>query len=159
VRPEKVAALVFIAALAPDEGEKIADVLSRAAPDPRAPRLAPDAHGLIWLPEEAFAEAFAQDASMPELARLAAVQRPISIAAITVPVGRPLWKDRPSFFLVAEHDRMIVPETQRFMAERMRARVRSLPVDHTPMVTAPEEVVGLIREAMREVAPGLRDGR
>jgi pimeloyl-ACP methyl ester carboxylesterase len=154
VRSEKVAALVYIAALAPDEGEKVADVFYRATPDPRAPKLAPDSHGLIWLPEEAFATAFAQDASTPELARLAAVQRPISISAITVPVGRPLWKDRPSFYLVAEHDRMVVAETQRFLAERMRARVRSLPVDHSPMVTAPEAVVGLIREAMREATAG-----
>jgi pimeloyl-ACP methyl ester carboxylesterase len=160
VRSEKVAALVYVAALAPDEGEKVADVFYRAAPDPRAPKLAPDSHGFIWLPEEAFATAFAQEASTPELGRLAAVQRPISISAITAPVGRPLWKDRPSFFLVAEHDRMIVVETQRFVAERMGARVRSLPLDHLPMVTAPEAVVGLIREAIREVAAGgARAGR
>jgi pimeloyl-ACP methyl ester carboxylesterase len=150
-RSEKVAALVYVAALAPDEGEKVADVFYRTPPDPRAPKLAPDSHGFIWLPEEAFAAAFAQHATTPELARLAAVQRPIAVASITVPVGRPLWKDRPSFFLVAEEDRMIVPETQRFMAERMRARVRSLRVDHTPSVTAPDAVVGIIRDAMRPV--------
>jgi pimeloyl-ACP methyl ester carboxylesterase len=152
VRPEKVAALVYVAALAPDEGEKVADVFYRSAPHQRAPKLAPDAHGFIWLPEEAFAAAFAQNASAREHARLAAVQRPIAVASITVPVGRPLWKDRPSFFLVAEEDRMIVRETQSFMAERMRARVRSLPVDHAPSVTAPDAVVRLIREAMGEVA-------
>ncbi len=159
VRSEKVAAFVYVAALAPDEGEKVADMFYRASPDPRAPKLAPDSHGFIWLPEEAFAAAFAQDASMPELARLAAVQRPISISAITVPVERPLWKDRPSFYLVAEHDRMIVAETQRFMAKRMGACVRSLPVDHSPMVTAPETVVGLIRDAIREVGAGGRGRR
>ena len=152
VRSEKVRALVYVAGLAPDEGEKVADVFYRAAPDPRAPKLAPDSHGFIWLREEVFATAFAQEASPPELARLAAVQRPISVSAITIPVGRPLWKDRPSFFLVAEHDRMIVAETQRFMAERMGARVRSFPVDHLPMVTAPQAVVGLIQEAIRDFA-------
>ena len=52
-------------------------------------------------------------------------------------VARPLWKDRPSWFLVAEQDRMIVQDTQRFMAERMKARVRSHAVDHAPIVTAP----------------------
>jgi hypothetical protein len=50
---------------------------------------------------------------------------------------------------VAEQDRMIVPDTQRFMAERMKATVRSHPVDHTPIVTAPGVVVDIIREAMR----------
>jgi pimeloyl-ACP methyl ester carboxylesterase len=64
-------------------------------------------------------------------------------------VGRPLWKDRPSWFLVAGQDRMINPDTQRFMAERMKAKVRSHPVDHTPIVTAPGVVVDIIRDAMR----------
>jgi pimeloyl-ACP methyl ester carboxylesterase len=67
-----------------------------------------------------------------------------------VKMGRPLWKDVRVWFLVAEEDRMIVHETHRFMAERMRARVRSYPVDHTPMVTAPEVVVDIIREALAE---------
>ena len=82
---------------------------------------------------------------------LAAVQRPISPACITVAVERPLWKDRPAWFLVAEQDRMIVDETQRFMAERMKAQVRSHPVDHTPIVTAPAAVVDIIREAIGTV--------
>ena len=149
-RDEKVKALVYVAALAPDEGETVADVFYRAELHPQAPKLAPDSHGLIYLPEDAFGAAFAQHAPAEELALLAAVQRPISPACITVPVGRPLWKDRPSWFLVAEQDRMIAGETQRFMADRMRARTRSHPVDHTPIVTAPGLVVDLIREAIGE---------
>ena len=148
---EKVKALVYVAALAPDEGETVADVFYRAKPHPSAPKLGPDRHGLIYLPEEAFPAAFAQNASAEDLALLAAVQRPISPACITVPVGRPLWKDRAAWYLVAEQDLMIAPETQRFMAERMDARVRSHPVDHTPLVTAPGLVVDIIREAIQEV--------
>jgi pimeloyl-ACP methyl ester carboxylesterase len=106
---------------------------------------------LIYLPEAAFAAAFAQHATPDELTVLAAVQRPISPACILVKMERPLWKDRPSWFLVAEQDRMIAPETQRFMAERMKARVRPHPVDHTPIVTAPGVVVDIIREAIAEV--------
>ena len=108
-RPERVKALVYVTALAPDEGEKVVDVFYRLQPHPQAPKLAPDSNGLIWLPEGAFATAFAQNASADDLAVLSAVQRPISINCITVPAGRPLWKDIPSWFLVAEHDRMIVP--------------------------------------------------
>ena len=107
-RSDKVKALVYVAALAPDEGETVADVFTRGQPHPQAPKLAPDAHGLIYLPEAAFAAAFAQNASKEELAVLAAVQRPISPACITVKVERPLWKDRPAWFLVAEQDRMII---------------------------------------------------
>src|SRR5271167_3241270 len=153
-RDQKVKGLVYVAALAPDEGETVADVFYRGTPHPQAPKLAPDGHGLIFLPESAFAAAFAQHATTEELAVLAAVQRPISPACITVAVNRPLWKDRPTWFLVAEQDHMIVHETQRFMAERMKARVRAHPVDHTPIVTAPAVVVDIIREAASEDVAG-----
>jgi pimeloyl-ACP methyl ester carboxylesterase len=151
-RDEKVRALVSVAALAPDEGETVADVFYRAAPHPQAPKLAPDAHRLIYLPDDAFAAAFAPNATAEERAVLAAVQRPISPACITVAVPRPLWKDRPAWFLIAEQDRMIVAETQRFMAERMKAQVRAHLVDHTPLVTAPAVVVDIVREAITAVS-------
>ena len=151
-RCEKIRALVYVAALAPDEGETVAGVFYRAEPHPAAPRLAPDSHGLIWLPPDAFAAAFAHHASGEELALLAAVQRPIAVPCIGVKVGRPLWRDRPSWFLIADQDRMIPPETQRFMAARMNARVRSHPVDHAPIVTAPGVVTELILDALRETA-------
>ena len=89
---------------------------------------------------------------------LAAVQRPISPACITVAVARPLWKDRPAWFLVAEQDRMIVQENQRFMAERMKARVRSHAVDHTPLVTAPSRRPGHHPRGDRPAGPA-RDNR
>src|SRR5215475_1784682 len=92
-RPERVKALVYVTALAPDEGEKVADVFYRVGPHPQAPKLAPDNNGLIWLPDEAFATTFAQHASAADQALLAALQRPISLNCITVPAGRPLWKD------------------------------------------------------------------
>ena len=150
-RSAKVKTLVYVAALAPDEGETVADVFYRTEPHPQAPKLAPDDHGLIYLPDAAFAGAFAQNAAAEELAVLAAVQRPISPACITVAVPRPLWKDRPSWFLVAEQDRMILGSNQRFMAARMQARVRSHPVDHTAIVTAPAAALDVLREAIAAV--------
>jgi pimeloyl-ACP methyl ester carboxylesterase len=157
-RNKTVRALVYVAALAPAEGETVADVFYRTEPHPLAPSLAPDDHGLIYLPEIAFADAFAQDASAAELNVLAAVQRPISATCITVPMERPLWHDQPSWFLVAEQDRMIVHENHRFMAERMKARIRSHSVDHTPLVTAPSVVLDIIREAIDHVAAGRPQG-
>lgn len=147
-RPKRVKALVYVTALAPAEGEKVADVFYRLEPHPQAPKLAPDANGLIWLPQQSFEAAFAQHASTDDLAVLAAVQRPISVNCITVPVARPLWKDVPSWFLVAEDDRMIAPDTQRYMAERMKAKIKAHAVDHTPSVTAPMVVVDIIRDAI-----------
>jgi pimeloyl-ACP methyl ester carboxylesterase len=152
IRDPKVASLVYIAALAPEEGETVGDVFYRGQPHPKAPEFKPDSHGLVWLPEEAFADAFAQNASPAEQAILAAVQRPMDVACIGAPVERPLWKDGPSWVLIAENDRMINPETQRFQARRMGAHARSLPVDHTPMVTAPAEVVDIILDAAGDAA-------
>jgi pimeloyl-ACP methyl ester carboxylesterase len=146
-----VRALVYVAALAPDEGETVGEVFGRGTPHPQAPQLEPDAHGLIWLPDEAFAAAFAQNASAEEQTILRAVQRPISVSCITTPVGRPLWRDRPSWYLVAEEDRMIRAENQHFMAERMGARVRTHAVDHTPLVTAPGVVADLLLEVVESV--------
>jgi len=150
-RSETVKALVYVAALAPDEDETIGDVFYRTAPHPMAPKLTPDAHGQIWLPEDAISAAFAPNASAEEQSVLFAVQRPIAVPCIGTKVGRPLWRDRPAWFLVAEADRMIVDDNQRFMADRMKARVRSHPVDHMPMVTGPQTVIDLIREAVAEV--------
>jgi pimeloyl-ACP methyl ester carboxylesterase len=146
-----VKALVYVTALAPDEGEKVADVFYRLEPHPQAPKLAADSNGLIWLPEAAFATAFAQNASAEDRTVLAAVQRPISLDCNTVPTGRPLWKDVPSWFLVAEDDRMIVSETQRYMAERMKAKIKTHAVDHTPSVTAPAAVADIIHDAIGSI--------
>lgn len=148
----RVQALVYIAALAPDESETVADVFTRAPPHAHAPKLSPDAHGLIYLPESAFADAFAPKATAEDQGLLAAVQRPIDPVCITTRMGRPRWRDLPSWFLVAEQDYMIVPETQRFMAQRMRARVRTQEVDHTPSVSAPTVVFQIIREAIAEIS-------
>jgi pimeloyl-ACP methyl ester carboxylesterase len=152
IRDPKVASLVYIAGLAPEEGETVGDVFYRSEPHQKAPETKPDEHGLVWLPDTAFADAFAQNATPDEQAVLAAVQRPIDVACIGVPVERPLWKDGPSWVLVAEDDRMINPDTQLFQAERMGAHARTSPVDHVPMVTAPGHVVDIILDAVRDVA-------
>jgi pimeloyl-ACP methyl ester carboxylesterase len=151
MREEQVKSLVYIAALAPDEGETVAQVFYRADAHPEAPRLVPDAHGFIWMPEEGFRRAVAHKASPDQTAILAAVQRPIALKCIKEKSPAPAWKTKPCWFFVAEEDRMIVLETQRFMAERMGAKIRSHPVDHTPMLTAPDLVVDVILEAAHNV--------
>lgn len=122
---ERVKSLVYVAALAPDEGETVAEVFYRDESHPKAPKLAPDGDGFIWMPDESFSEAFAQNATIEQLALCRAVQRPISVKCIQERVVSPAWKIKPSWYLLAEEDRMINPKTQRFMAERMNAIVRS----------------------------------
>jgi pimeloyl-ACP methyl ester carboxylesterase len=150
VREDRVKSLVYIAALAPDQGETVAKVFYRDEKSPEAPKMVPDSHGLVWLPDDAFSRALAQKAS-PDQAKIAAsVQRPISVQCIQEPATTPLWKSKPSWYLVAEEDRMINPKTEHFMAERMGATVRSHRVDHTPMYADPAVVVDVILEAARE---------
>jgi pimeloyl-ACP methyl ester carboxylesterase len=148
VKNERVKSLIYVAALTPDQGETVGDVFYRGKPHPKAPQLAPDANGLIWMPEDSFGDAFAQNASSDMIAILAATQRPIALPCIQETAPEPAWKTKPSWFLVAEEDRMINPETQYFMAGRMGAKIRSHAVDHTPLVTAPQQVVDIILEAV-----------
>src|SRR5580700_5153392 len=147
---QRVKSLVYIAALAPAEGETVADVFYRAKPHPEAPHLEPDSHGLIWMPEGGFAHAVAHKATPDQTTIMEAVQRPIAVKCIQEKAPVPAWKTKPSWFLLAEEDRMIAPETQRYMAQRMGAKIRTHHVDHSPMYTAPEVVVGVIVEAARE---------
>jgi pimeloyl-ACP methyl ester carboxylesterase len=147
---DRVKSLVYVAALAPDEGETVADVFYKEPPHPQAPQLQPDGDGLIWMTHEGFQNAFAQNASKETKALNEAVQRPLSVSCIQERAPKPGWKSRPSWFLIATEDRMINPKTQQFMAERMGAKVRVRSVDHTPLQTAPDEVVRIIREAARE---------
>jgi len=150
LKDDRVRSLVYIAALAPAEGETVADVFYRAKPHPEAPNLQPDAHGLIWMPEGGFAQAVAHKVSPDEAVILEAVQRPIAVKCIQEKATVPAWKTKPSWFLIAQEDRMIAAETQRYMAERMGAKIRTHLVDHSPMYTAPEVVVDVILEAARE---------
>src|SRR5580658_8689073 len=104
----------------------------------------------IWRPAGGFAHAVAHKASPDQVAILEAVQRPLAVKCIQEKAPVPAWKTKPSWFLLAQEDRMIAPETQCYMAQRMGAKIRSHHVDHSPMYTAPDVVVGVILEAARE---------
>jgi pimeloyl-ACP methyl ester carboxylesterase len=135
----QVKAMVYIAAIVPDEGETVGALFQRAEPQPNTrPQLAPDADGFLWLPPGAFANAVAPGASKEEIALMAINQHPIALKCLGEPMTMPAWKQKPSWFLVSEKDRMIAPATQHFMAERIGARVHSCDTDHSPLVSAPE---------------------
>ena len=147
---DRVKSFVYVAALAPDQGETVAEVFYRDEAHPEAPKLVPDMHGFIWMPEDGFSRAVAHKASNEQIRVLAAVQRPISVQCIQEKAPAPGWKTKPSWFLVAEEDRMINPKTQESMARRMGAKIHSSRVDHSPMYTATNLVVNAILEAARE---------
>ena len=160
VREERVKSLVYVAALAPDEGEPVAKVFFRDEPHPDQPKMVPDSHNLVWMPEDAFGRALAHKASPDQANIAAALQRPIALQCVHEPGPKPLWKSKPTWYLVAEEDRMINPKTQHFMAERMGAKIHSHRVDHTPMYSEPALVTEVILEAAREtIGDGGRSAR
>src|SRR4029450_11948363 len=113
-REDRVKSLLYIAALAPDEGETVAKVFYRDTPHPEAPKLVPDSHGFIWMPDDGFRRAVAHKASVDQTNVAAAVQRPIAVQCIQEAAPAPAWRTKRSWFLLAEEDRMINPKTQRF---------------------------------------------
>jgi pimeloyl-ACP methyl ester carboxylesterase len=154
VREDRVKSLVYIAALAPDEGETVAKVFYLNEANPEAPKMVPDSHGFIWMPEDGFRRAVAHKASPDQLRIAAAVQRPIAVQCIQEPAPAPSWKTKAAWFLIAEEDRMINPKTQHFMADRMHAYVQSHHVDHSPMYSEPNLVVDIILEAANQTLSG-----
>jgi len=87
---ERVKALVYVAALAPEEGETVAQVFYRDEAHPQSPKLGPDKDGWIWMPEEGFANAFAHHATADQIAICKAVQRPIALKCIQEPAAKPV---------------------------------------------------------------------
>jgi pimeloyl-ACP methyl ester carboxylesterase len=144
----QVKALIYVAAIVPDEGETVGALFQDAVPDGDVrPHIIPDVDGFLWLPEGAFAAAVAPDAQPQEQFLMQASQHPIALKCLGEPMTVPAWRRVPSWFLVAEKDRMISPQKQRSMAERIGARIHSSDVDHTPLLSTPELVAGVIVEA------------
>jgi pimeloyl-ACP methyl ester carboxylesterase len=96
-REEQVKSLVYIAALAPDEGETVAKVFYRDPKPPESPKLVPDSHGFIWIPDGGFRQAVAHKASAEQTSIANAVQRPIAVQCIQQAAPTPAWKRKTSW--------------------------------------------------------------
>jgi pimeloyl-ACP methyl ester carboxylesterase len=86
---------------------------------------------------------------------MAAAQKPINVKCLLQVMGKPGWREKRSWFLIAENDRMVSPETQRFTAQRMNSTMVSLPVDHVPLVSNPRAVTGVIEQALESAMAGI----
>ena len=143
----RVRGLVYIAAMPPAERETVGELFFKEPPHEKAPHLEPDSHGFLWMSETGMQNAVAHCATAEKAAIMTATQKPISMKCLGEAITRPAWKTKPSWYLLAEDDRMFSPKTQRFVADRMGAEVRSYSVDHAPQITEPELVVNFILEA------------
>lgn len=148
-----VVGLVYISAFAPDEGEVLGELNGRMPAAPGQANLRPDAYGFLWIDPKAFPESFAQDVDPVQARVMAAVQKPLSASIFGEKATQAAWKSKPSWYLVSENDRIINPDLERFMAERIGAReVVSIPSDHASLVSHPDEVAQLIMDAANATA-------
>ena len=147
-----VAALVYIAAFGPDEGENLGKLLEEY-PSKIGTSLVPDAAGFLYIDRKKFAEAFAADVSEHDLSIMAASQKPINAQTFGQKYDRPAWKSIPSWYLIANEDQAINPNLQRLFAKRMGATTREVKSSHVPFVSNPEVVVDIITEAADAVSP------
>ncbi|NUL01887.1 alpha/beta hydrolase [Streptomyces lunaelactis] len=146
-RHEGVAALVYIAAFAPDKDESVATLIADPVPDAPVPPILPPQDGFLFLDREKFAASFAGDVAPEEARFMADSQVPWGVGALNGKVTEAAWRAKQSWYLVATDDRMIPPPAQRAMAERAGATVTEAAGSHAIYVSQPEAVAELIKQA------------
>lgn len=144
---EKVKAVVYIAAFAPDKGESVSSLIANPPAGAPVPPILPPVDGFLFLDKAKFAASFAADVDADEAAFMADSQVPWGVEALAGAVTEPAWKTKPSYYLVATEDHMIPPPAQRQMAERAGSTVVETAGSHAVYVSKPAEVAALIEKA------------
>ena len=150
----KVAGLVYIAAFALQQGESLGALLGAGPPQPALAHLIVDDHGFGWVPEADFVDHFAAGVEPAKARVLFAVQQALSMSTFEDVMGEPAWKSRPSWYLVATGDQAIPPDAERMFASRMGATTIEVASGHLAMVSNPQAVTDLIKEAAGTIRSG-----
>ncbi|MFC9659481.1 alpha/beta fold hydrolase [Nocardia sp. NPDC127606] len=144
---EKVGALVYVTAFAPDQGESVETLLGTFPTDGPQPPILPPVNGYLFLDRAEFADSFAADVSAQEAAFMADSQVPWGLEALGGVVTKAAWHAKPSWYLHVTEDRMIPPVAQASMAQRIGATVAETPGSHAIYVSQPGVVADLIKKA------------
>jgi pimeloyl-ACP methyl ester carboxylesterase len=145
----KVAGLVYVSAVAPDQGESTFGLITSVA-TPIGSELRPDKSGFLKLTPKGVADDFAQDLPANEIAVLIATQVPLSVAAMKGEVTIPAWKSKPSWYIVAANDRAISPDLEAAQAKKIGAATTTVPSSHVVMLSQPSKVAGVIFDAVSQ---------
>ncbi len=148
----KVAALVYIAAFAPDKGESVQTLIANPPAGAPVPPILPPQDGFLFLDRTKFAASFAADVDPDLAAFMADSQVPWGVQALAGAVTTPAWQAKPSFYLVATSDKMIPPPAQRSMAKRAGATVVETEGSHAVYVSKPDAIASLIEQAAASIA-------
>ena len=146
---DQVAALVYVAAFAPSVGQSSSELGKDYPPAPGLANLAPDKAGYLWLSDEGLRKYFAQDLPKSDLDVMVATQGPVAAKAFDEKVSTAAWTTKPSWYIVAENDHMIVPKLQHALAKKIGAKVTSLPTSHVPQQSRPVDVAKVILAAVK----------
>jgi pimeloyl-ACP methyl ester carboxylesterase len=146
-----VAALVYIAAFAPDNDESVNTLIADPPPGAPVPPILPPQEGFLFLDREKFHDSFAADVSAEDAAFMADSQVPWGEDALAGTISNAAWRTKPSWYLIATEDRMIPPPAQHQMSERAGSTVDEAAGSHAIYVSHPEVVVEIIEKASSEV--------
>jgi pimeloyl-ACP methyl ester carboxylesterase len=144
---EKVAALVYVTAFAPDKGESVNTLIAGFPADGPQPPILPPKNGFLFLDRDKFHASFAADLPAGQAAFMADSQVPWGVNALGATISEASWRIKPSWYLVVTDDQMIPPSAQRAMAERTGATVTEVPGSHSVYLSQPEAVASLIKQA------------
>ena len=145
-----VASLVYVAAFAPDEGEKLGALLGSI---PAAQQQHRANRGRLFADDPAkFPADFAADLPAAEARFMAISQVPINGAILGTPVTAPAWKTKPSYGIVATQDRKINPDLERSMYKRAGAKVTEIKASHAVFMSRPNDVARVIEQAAKATA-------
>jgi len=152
----RVAALVYVAAFAPDKGESVAALIKDPQPGAPVPPIMPPQDGYLFLDRAKFAASFAADVAKEKAEFMADSQVPWGMEALNGAISDPAWKSKPSWYLIATDDKMIPPPAQRFMSKRAGSTVVEAKGSHSIYVSKPEAVASLIEQAAKSVKPAAK---
>jgi pimeloyl-ACP methyl ester carboxylesterase len=144
---DKVAALVYVAAFAPDAGESVNTLINAAPKDAPQPPILPPRDGFLFLDPDKFHMSFAGDVPADQAAFMADSQVPWGVDALGGTISEPAWRTRPTWYLLTTEDRMIPPAAQRAMSQRAGATVTEIDASHSVYVSQPDAVATLIEQA------------
>ncbi|HET7190183.1 MAG TPA: alpha/beta hydrolase [Gemmatimonadaceae bacterium] len=142
-----VKALVYIAALAPDAGERGDAFFPQFPTEIFSAFEPPDAAGFIYLSADKYRAFFAGDLPESQTRVMQASQKPLNGAIFGQSNTAAAWRTIPSWFIVAQEDRVINPDLERFYAKRMNARTTEMKASHVVFISRPNEVAKIILEA------------
>ncbi|TDY23973.1 pimeloyl-ACP methyl ester carboxylesterase [Paraburkholderia sp. BL6665CI2N2] len=147
-----VAGLVYVAAIAPDLHESAMDLLKRAAPAPAGEGIMKDSSGFLWLDRTKYHADFAADVPENLTRVLATAQVPIAASAFNETVSQVAWKEKPSWYVLTTRDRAVSPEVEKFMADRMGAKIVPMASSHLAPVSHAGAIADVIDRAARELS-------